>query len=75
MAYRARVTGTATLVLGTATVNTSVVTANSLIFLTPQSGGALGGTVRVSAINAGTSFTILSTNLVDTAVIAWEIVN
>ena len=65
--------GIATLAAGTIVVNTTAVTANSRIFLTPQETGALTGILRVSARTAGTSFTILSSVNTDTAVVAWEI--
>jgi hypothetical protein len=64
--------GTATLAGGTITVNTTAVTANSRIFLTPQ--GVLAGVVYISARVAGTSFTITSTNGADTPAVAWMIV-
>lgn len=63
--------GTATLVLGTVTVSLASVTAQSIIFLTAQNGGVLAGIVRVSNINPGVGFTILSTILTDTAVIGF----
>lgn len=66
--------GTATLSGGTVTVSTTKVTANSRIFLTPQGGGANRGFVVVSARTAGTSFTILSNNVLDTNDVAWLIV-
>lgn len=68
--------GTATLVLGTATVNTTKVTANSRIFLCSESLGTITSpvAVAVTARTAGTSFTITSANLTDTSVIAWIIV-
>lgn len=68
--------GVATLVGGTVTVSTTKVTANSRIFLTPQSMGTIlrpvgvGVTARV----VGTSFTITSQDATDTSVIAWQIV-
>lgn len=66
--------GTATLVAGTVTVNTTAVTANSRIFLTAQTSGAGPGALRVSARVAATSFTITSTNAADTSLVAWWIV-
>lgn len=65
--------GSATLVAGTVTVNTTKVTANSRIFLTAQTSGAAAGALRVSARVAGTSFTITSTSGTDTSLVAWEI--
>lgn len=69
------ITGTATLVAGTVVVNTTSVTASSQIFLTAQETGVFTGSLRVSARTAGTSFTILSTVLTDTASVAWFILN
>lgn len=66
--------GRATLVGGTVTVNTTLVTANSEIFLTAQTSGAAPGALRVSARTAGTSFTITSTSGTDTSTVAWMIV-
>lgn len=65
--------GVATLVAGTVTVNTTAVNANSRIHLTPQS--VLAGTVYISAVVAGTSFTITSTNGADVPNVAWLIVD
>lgn len=67
--------GVATLVGGTAVVNTTKVTANSRIFLTAQSLGTvtLGQGLAVSARTPGTSFTILSQSAIDTSVVAWII--
>lgn len=66
--------GTATLVAGTVTVNTTAVTANSRIFLTAQTSGAAPGALRISARVAGASFTITSTSGTDTSAVAWMIV-
>lgn len=66
--------GTAVLVAGTVTVNTTKVTANSRIFLTAQTPGGTVGAVYVSARTAGTSFAITSLNVLDTSTIAWMIV-
>jgi len=63
--------GIATLVLGTKVVADAGVTINSLIIVTPSSGGILNGNVRVSSQTAGVGFTLLSSNLLDTANIAW----
>jgi len=69
----AAVQGIATLVAGTVTVNTTAVTANSRIFLTPQNASGTAGAVSVSARVNGTSFTILSTQGADTRAVAWMI--
>lgn len=68
--------GTATLAAGTVTVNTTQVTANSRVFLTVQSLGtvAVPTPIAVTARTAGTSFTITSSDVTDTSVVAWMIV-
>lgn len=66
--------GAATLVAGTVTVNTTAVTANSRIYLTSQADGGTVGFQRISARSAGTSFTITSSNVLDTSTVAWMIV-
>ncbi len=68
--------GTATLVLGVATVSTTKVTASSRIFLSVESLGTIASPVAVSVTgrSAGTSFNITSANLTDTSVIAWLII-
>lgn len=65
--------GTAVLVAGTVTISNTSVTATSRILLTSQSDGGTPGFVRVSARVAGTSFTITSSNALDTSTIAYEI--
>jgi len=65
--------GAIALVAGTRVVNTTAVTANSRIFLTNNAPGGTPGWLRVSARVAGTSFTILSSDALDTSTIAWEI--
>lgn len=79
--------GTVTLVGGTATVSTTAVTANSIIFLTRMSVGATGnnslGILSIGTITATTSFVInawettSATTLesTDVSVIGWMIVN
>ena len=59
---------------GTVTVATTAVTASSKIFLTYASAGGTQGFLRISAIVAGTSFTISSTTA-DTSTVNWFIVN
>lgn len=67
--------GTATLVAGTVTVNNTLVTANTRIFVSVDNAGVVANlgavyednTVRV----AGTSFTIKSTNPLSTATVSW----
>lgn len=65
--------GTAILVAGESVVANTSVTANSRIFLTSQADGGTPGFLRVSARVAGTSFTITSSNALDTSTIAYEI--
>lgn len=67
--------GTATLSSGTVTVNTTAVTASSVILLTVQETGTNNGRIRVSARVAGTSFTISSSDSGDNCVIAYQIIN
>ena len=66
--------GRATLAAGTATVNTTAVTASSEVFLTCQVPGGTAGFLRVSARTAGTSFTITSSSGSDPSTVAWMIV-
>lgn len=68
--------GTCTLVLGTCTVSTTKVTANSRIFLTAQVLGTVtvGQGLAVTARSAGTSFTVTSQTATDTSTVAWMII-
>lgn len=68
--------GVITLAAGTATINTTKVTANSRIFLIGQSLGTITipQAYQVSARTAATSFTILSSSNTDTSQVAWFIV-
>jgi len=66
--------GVVTLVGGTLTVNNANITANSRIFLTHQNNSGTVGFVTVSARVAGTSFTITSSNALDTSDIAYFII-
>lgn len=65
--------GTAILVAGTKVVANTSTTANSRIFLTSQVDGGTPGFLRVSTRTAATSFTILSSNALDTSTVAYEI--
>lgn len=65
--------GISTMVGGTVVVSTTAVTASSRIMLTPQNTSGGAGSVSVSARTAGTSFTISSTNVLDTRDVAWVI--
>jgi len=69
--------GTVSLVGGTATVNTTVVSANSLFRLTCQSLGTVTdpSALCVTTKIIGTSFTIKASQATDTSTILWEIIN
>jgi len=67
--------GTSTLVGGTVTVNTTAVTANSIILLSHQTNAGAPGFVSVTARVVGTSFTITSSSGTDTSTIGWLILN
>jgi hypothetical protein len=69
--------GSVALTGGTATVATTAVTANSLIFLTCQALGTVvvASGLAVTAKTAGTSFVITASQATDTSTIAWMIVN
>ena len=67
--------GTVVLTGGTATVNTTAVSTNSIILLTTQ---VVGGTIGVQYISArvnGVSFTITSTSIIDTSTVGYQIIN
>jgi hypothetical protein len=68
------VVGNATLSLGSATVLTGAVTANSKIYLT-YSGFNSAGFLRVSTITPTTSFVIQSSNGSDAGAVNWLIIN
>lgn len=65
--------GAASLTLGLATILTTKVTANSIVLLTPQDNNSIGA-LRVSSRIAGTSFSITSSNLTDSGVVGWVII-
>lgn len=67
--------GTATLVGGTVTVNTTAVTANSIIHLTSQADGGTPGFLRITTKTAGTSFVITSSSASDTSTVGWWIMD
>jgi parallel beta-helix repeat protein len=67
--------GTAVLVGGTVTVNTTAVGAASVVMLTTQTPGGTVGTPYVSARTAGTSFTITSSSASDTSTVGWRILD
>lgn len=61
---------------GSIVISTTAVTANSRIFLTPQTLGTVArpAALGVTARTAGTSFTITSSDATDTSTVAWLIV-
>jgi hypothetical protein len=65
--------GTANLVAGTVTVSNKRVTSNSRFFITHQSCTNCG-TPYISGRTSGTSFTISSTNILDTSGVAWLLI-
>jgi hypothetical protein len=68
--------GIVTLTGGTATVSTSKVASNSVILLTVQGGTLTNvGSTYISARSVGTSFTITSTNVLDSSIVGWVIIN
>jgi len=68
--------GIANMADGTATVSTTLVGADSRIFLTTnEEGGGTEGFVRVSARTPGTSFTITSSEATDTGNVAWLMID
>ena len=71
--------GTGTLVGGTATISTTAVASNSEIFVTDTGGGVLANIgsliAPTSGITAATSFTVTSTNTLDTSTFNWIIIN
>ncbi|MEU3346425.1 glycosyl hydrolase family 28-related protein [Streptomyces sp. NPDC006700] len=67
--------GTAVLVAGTVTVNTTAIATGSVVQLTIQIPGGTVGTPYVNARVAGTSFTIKSTSSTDTSTVGWRILD
>lgn len=69
--------GTATLAAGTVTVNTTAVTASSIIIVSCNTPGGTQGflSAPVASIVAGTSFTINSSSNTDTSTVNWWIIN
>ncbi len=65
------------LIAGTTTVNTSAVTANSIIFLTANTLAGTPGTLSapIAAIVPGVSFDIVSSSNTDTSTVNWWIIN
>ena len=71
------VAGTATLVAGTVTVNTTAVATGSLIFVSRNTPGGTAGhlSAPVASITNVTSFVINSSDAADTSTVNWVIVN
>jgi hypothetical protein len=68
--------GTGTLSSGTVTISTTAVTSSSLIFLTDTTNSLTNlGTLTASSISAGVSFTVKSSNALDTSTFNWFIIN
>lgn len=68
--------GTGTLTGGTVNIATTVVTANSLIFLTDTTASLTNvGTLSVTSKTAGTGFTVTSSNALDTSTFNWLVIN
>lgn len=67
--------GTAVLVAGTVIVAEPAVTANSCVLLTLKTVGGTVAPVDVSAITAGTGFTILSTGVANTSTYNYVVFN
>jgi hypothetical protein len=69
--------GTATLVAGTVTVNTTAIATTSRVILSRNGGAGVWGNLDADPANfvAGTSFQIDSDNVLDTSTIVWIIVD
>jgi hypothetical protein len=69
--------GTATLVAGTVTINTTAIKTGSIVMLTRNTpGGTIGDlSAPIASFVAGTSFVINSGNAADTSTVNWIIIN
>jgi len=67
--------GTATLVGGTVTVNTTAVTSNSIFYITCKTPITAQGKYSVPTIVNGTSFTINSDSVADNSIVYWTFFN
>ena len=65
---------TTTLSGGSATVSNTSVTANSKIFLAPQTTSAAAGALSVTSLVAGVGFSITSSNIADDRVVEYLII-
>lgn len=63
--------GVIALTAGSALVTTTLVTANTVIFLTTQIPGGTAGALRIAARTPGTSFKIQSSSGADTGTVGW----
>ncbi|MEU4169431.1 glycosyl hydrolase family 28-related protein [Streptomyces sp. NPDC026665] len=67
--------GTAVMVAGQVTVNTTAINSTSNVQLTIQTPGGTVGSVYVNTRTAGTSFVIKSTSSSDTSTVGWRIID
>lgn len=68
--------GTGTLTAGTVTISTTAVHSTSFVFLTDTGSSITNlGNLQVSAIVDGTSFTVQSSNILDTSTFNWIIID
>jgi hypothetical protein len=72
-----RFIGSATLVAGVASINTTGITANSKVFITISTPGGTPGFLYAAPADfvVGTSFKIRSTSVADTSVVSWVILD
>lgn len=66
--------GNAVLVGGTVTISNTTVTANTIVILTRKTSGGTIGTAITYTLNAGTSFTITSDNILDTSTFSYILI-
>jgi hypothetical protein len=67
--------GTGSLVSGVASINTTGISVNSLIFLQDTGGGVNIGSLYITAKTASVGFSIASTNALDTSTFNWYFIN
>lgn len=70
-----KVTGIATLSLGSIAVSCPSIATNDIIELHYQTASGIPGAIFVSSVTPGTGFTVQSTSLLDTGVFQWNILN
>jgi len=66
--------GSVNLSSGTATISSTAISANSRVFITPQTDSIHAGYIEVLNITPGSSFEIKSSNNLDDRTIAWIII-